>query len=429
MDLASLKAEIFNKKKSLEKFKGCDIKTKKCFKRSKLIEDEKKRIEEEERKIEEQRELESEKKRLVTSKGFDIISHLQSTESLSEKMMPSRNEVIRRLREKKQPIRLFGETDFESFKRLRTLELTEQDGATNEGLNDMHHAIEEADNQYLREMGDLANQSSSDDEEDDQAAKKRKVEVNPLSPIANELESHANDSTTPSCLSSHESDDEKKQVKKRRKRRKKQLEQERCNEIIERNDDEVTFDQLREVFRKANRGNCDMDSRALQIFFRFILRKWDQTNRIRSTTLTQKQLRDEQLRYNQTVQYMDPLFKKLIRQTLSSDVTELLIRICRELLKREYIQANSIYVELAIGNAPWPIGATMVGIHARPGRERIASKRVPHALNDETQRKYIQAIKRLMSKCQELFPNIPSKCVDYGSSGNAHQHNWNSYAK
>ena len=31
---------------------------------------------------------------------------------------------------------------------------------------------------------------------------------------------------------------------------------------------------------------------------------------------------------------------------------------------------------MAIGNSPWPIGATMVGIHARPGRERIASKHV-----------------------------------------------------
>ena len=35
---------------------------------------------------------------------------------------------------------------------------------------------------------------------------------------------------------------------------------------------------------------------------------------------------------------------------------------------------------MAIGNAPWPIGATMVGIHARPGRERIASKHVARNL-------------------------------------------------
>ena len=45
---------------------------------------------------------------------------------------------------------------------------------------------------------------------------------------------------------------------------------------------------------------------------------------------------------------------------------------------------------MAIGNAPWPIGVTMVGIHARTGREKISSRYVAHVLNDETQRKYIQ---------------------------------------
>ena len=47
-------------------------------------------------------------------------------------------------------------------------------------------------------------------------------------------------------------------------------------------------------------------------------------------------------------------------------------------------------MEMAIGNAPWPIGVTMVGIHARKGREKINDKNVAHVLNDETQRKYIQ---------------------------------------
>ncbi len=45
---------------------------------------------------------------------------------------------------------------------------------------------------------------------------------------------------------------------------------------------------------------------------------------------------------------------------------------------------------MAIGNAPWPIGVTMVGIHARTGREKIFSQQIAHVLNDETQRKYIQ---------------------------------------
>ena len=55
-----------------------------------------------------------------------------------------------------------------------------------------------------------------------------------------------------------------------------------------------------------------------------------------------------------------------------------------------FLKANDAYLQMAIGNAPWPIGVTMVGIHARTGREKIFSKHVAHVLNDETQRKYIQ---------------------------------------
>ena len=53
-------------------------------------------------------------------------------------------------------------------------------------------------------------------------------------------------------------------------------------------------------------------------------------------------------------------------------------------------QASSVYWKMAIGNAPWPIGVTMVGIHARTGREKIFSQQIAHVLNDETQRKFIQ---------------------------------------
>jgi pre-mRNA-splicing factor 18 len=59
-------------------------------------------------------------------------------------------------------------------------------------------------------------------------------------------------------------------------------------------------------------------------------------------------------------------------------------------LKHYVLQANDAYLEMAIGNAPWPIGVTMVGIHARTGREKISSRNVAHVLNDETQRKYMQ---------------------------------------
>lgn len=76
-------------------------------------------------------------------------------------------------------------------------------------------------------------------------------------------------------------------------------------------------------------------------------------------------------------------------------------------------QANDAYLELAIGNAPWPLGVTNHGIHSRTAQEKIYAKNVAHVLNDETQRKYIQAIKRLMTQCQKYFPSNPSKSVNY----------------
>jgi len=52
-----------------------------------------------------------------------------------------------------------------------------------------------------------------------------------------------------------------------------------------------------------------------------------------------------------------------------------------------------------------------VGIHERSAREKIHSNQIAHVLNDETQRKYIQAFKRIMTFCQRKYPTDPSKTV------------------
>jgi len=83
------------------------------------------------------------------------------------------------------------------------------------------------------------------------------------------------------------------------------------------------------------------------------------------------------------------------------------------ILKFHFLQASAIYLQMAIGNAPWPIGVTMVGIHARTGREKIFSQQIAHVLNDETQRKFIQGLKRIMTVCQRLYPTDPSKSLEY----------------
>ena len=59
-------------------------------------------------------------------------------------------------------------------------------------------------------------------------------------------------------------------------------------------------------------------------------------------------------------------------------------------------------MEMVVYNAPWPIEV-----------ENISSKNVAHVLNDETQRKYIQGLKRLITKAQEYFVTDPSRSVDF----------------
>lgn len=48
----------------------------------------------------------------------------------------------------------------------------------------------------------------------------------------------------------------------------------------------------------------------------------------------------------------------------------------------EFVRANDIYLLTAIGNAPWPIGLTMVGIHERSGAYIVGSSWVVFSLDD-----------------------------------------------
>lgn len=98
-------------------------------------------------------------------------------------------------------------------------------------------------------------------------------------------------------------------------------------------------------------------------------------------------------------------------QSLPADVLARMAEIVHHMQKRQYQRANDSYLRLSIGNAPWPIGVTMVGyvispssakhiltdaysIHERSAREKISSDQVAHVLNDEVSRKYIQSLKR-----------------------------------
>ncbi|CEG38864.1 pre-mrna-splicing factor [Plasmopara halstedii] len=109
--------------------------------------------------------------------------------------------------------------------------------------------------------------------------------------------------------------------------------------------------------------------------------------------------------------YIRPLFKLCKHRQVPADILPNLVDIVTFCRQGEFVQANDAYIKLAIGNAAWPIGVTMVGIHERTGREKINSNKQAHVMNNELQRKYLTSVKRLISYAQSISNVQPSKRV------------------
>nr|CAG4645447.1 EOG090X03WO [Lynceus sp. MCZ IZ 141354] len=269
-----------------------------------------------------------------------------------------RKEVIRKLRDRGEPILLFGEDEVSAFKRLRKLEISAPE--INKGFrNDFQEALEKVDEAYLNEI------LSSQKEED---------------------------STGETKKASHGAN-------------------------VKVHTDVMTYEQIQEAAQKLGWGDTEIDIQVIDNLLKLVLQMWGESlnNRSEAEKASVKG-KMASAKYGQTQSYLKPLFKKLKKRSMPDDILDSLTTIVKHLLKRNYVAASDAYLQMAIGNAPWPIGVTMVGIHARTGREKIFSKHVAHVLNDETQRKYIQGIKRLMTKCQFFFPTDPSRCVEYGAN-------------
>lgn len=169
---------------------------------------------------------------------------------------------------------------------------------------------------------------------------------------------------------------------------------------------------------KANfKELCDEDK--ILVFFKRLLIEWNQE-------LNEKQEGEKRTAkgksmvatFKQCARYLNPLFKFCRKKVLQDDIRQALLVVVECCMKRDYLAAMDQYIKLAIGNAPWPIGVTMVGIHERSAREKIYTNSVAHIMNDETTRKYLQSIKRLMTFCQRRYPTMPSKAVEFNSLAN-----------
>merc|ERR1712151_635674 len=114
------------------------------------------------------------------------------------------------------------------------------------------------------------------------------------------------------------------------------------------------------------------------------------------------------------------LFNQLKSRTLANDLRKGIWLMIQAMKERNYLYANSILLNaIAIGNSPWPIGVTQVGIHTKSAaREKISTSHLnknaaAHVMGDEATRKYLHALKRLLTSIQRLFPTDPSRSIEF----------------
>ena len=274
---------------------------------------------------------------------------LKMLKTLSEK------DIIKELRVFGEPIRYFGETDDERLIRLRYLKLNKQEKDEMNKVNKNEHIFNI--------------QKEIDNELD----------------VANAYSHKTNDNN-----------DRKDDIKGN-------------NNTNNNNNNERKSKYLIEKYRK----DFDCNEDYVLYFFKRLLKLWENDLQNRSIDIKNSNIgKSETIRQKQTRRDIKPLFKQLKNRTVPRDVLDKSVKMAIYTSKREYVEAKRIFFEMAIGNAPWPMGVTMVGIHERSGRSKIFSSQIDHVLNDETQRKYIHAMERLMKFSQNKYPNSdPTKNV------------------
>ncbi|XP_028966617.1 pre-mRNA-splicing factor 18 [Galendromus occidentalis] len=337
-----LRQEIEKRRKLLEETELVGPK-KKFFKRSELIQKQRDEY------TSELREKPSEEE--AAEKDQNEPKASSSKTAGGDEQVLARKEVMKRLRDRNQPILLFGESEIEAFRRLRKLEVQEPE--LERGFrNDFQEAMEKVDQVYLQELLRDGDQKDSKSRHD-----------------------------------------------------------------VAIKDEGMTHEEMLQIgSRLGQPSNKSNDCSDILKVLKYIQYLWgDQLNQRPLEEKASMKGRLVSATYSQTDSYLRPLFKLLAKNSCPEDILEHLIIIVVHLTERNYVAASDAYLQMAIGNAPWPIGVTMVGIHARTGREKIFAQNIAHVLNDETQRKYIQALKRLMTQCQKLFPTDPSRCVEYNA--------------
>lgn len=381
-----LKQELLKKRQSLAE----DVGGRKIFKRSEIEQKRLQRLREEEKREAEAKALRlnqqqqhkegsnsgtssnpNSKTEIPRSKSDSAASSsktLTDEQKIDELKLP-KQEVIRRLRFLKQPVTLFGEDDDARLDRLKFV--------LKEGLFEIDDSdmTEGQTNDFLRDIVELKKRQKTGILSD----RKRKA----VEDSGEDKEGGAGDED----LSGDEDSsgvDHDKDLKRMK----------------------TNFEEL-----------CEEDK--ILVFFKKLLNEWNQElDEMSESEKRTAKGKSMVATFKQCARYLNPLFKFCRKKVLPDDIRQALLVVVECCMKRDYLAAMDHYIKMAIGNAPWPIGVTMVGIHERSAREKIYTNSVAHIMNDETTRKYLQSIKRLMTFCQRRYPTMPSKAVEFNSLAN-----------
>ncbi|XP_064993122.1 uncharacterized protein LOC135629538 [Musa acuminata AAA Group] len=360
-----VKRELQKKRQMLQ----ADFGGRKLLRRSEIEQKEIQRL-----RQQEQRHLQSKSHNSIPTSSYEKPSESLLSERGNDDAAAGlpRDEVVRRLRILKQPATLFGEDDAARFRRLQAviesgpIEVEEEmaDGETNDFLRDIYELRRRQRTGILPERALAKREGAADGVEKNVAAGNGQ-----------------GDGELGAAAEGEEADTDLKRLK-------------------------GDFEEL-----------CDEDK--ILVFFSKLLSEWGQE--VEEMPEAEKRTAKGKFvvaTFNQCARYSKPMFRMCGKKILPGDVRQALVKVVQCCMKRDYLAAMDEYIRLAIGNAPWPIGVTMVGIHERSAHEKICTNSVAHIMNDETTRKYLQSVKRLMTFCQRRYPTDPSKSIEFNSLAN-----------
>lgn len=293
------------------------------------------------------------------------------------------NEVKRRLRRMNEPLTLFGESSQDRLARLQALELTRSEKSTNaKGSRNVFHEL------MQRELHKQQRQTEQESEVERARHHAQNDGISLPAPANATLNAGSEQKSvaSPNSLAAatiQQSDDQAAAAPKKRQKQ-----------------DQFAYKVM------ALETDFENDRYAFVTYFlKRILSEWKlQLERRSAADKSSIQGRNDTTVHQQTVEYLSPYMRLVKQRSVDADILLHTTSIASACLSGDYKSASESYLKMAIGNAAWPMGVTMVGIHERSGREKIETDKVAHVLNDETQRKYIQSIKRIMTYAESHYP-------------------------